>query len=208
MLVENVNHEVIRERLFERVHKTGEQVKNDLPNILLVAIEARTWEQFLRADGSHFVNLVDWMHYDGPDGIALGCSDSVLTYEDVMKLCEGVPEVYRVLAEQAPNGGKGGRPGKHANGSEGKPAPRGAGLRCGGKAANRKTTLAARLAQEYPDFYQGYVVGRYRSIRAAAEAAGLVSPGHDPLMRLKSYWRKASAEQRDEFRRFIAEDDN
>jgi hypothetical protein len=67
------------------------------------------------------------------------------------------------------------------------------------KSNYKKPILAARLAQEHPTVYDAYQRGEYRSIRAAAEAAGLVPPGHQALPRLKSYWRKASEQEQRDF---------
>jgi hypothetical protein len=101
------NYSAIKKHLFDRIHKTGEQVKNDLPNMLRTAIQEEIWLQFRKDDGTAFSGLVEWLHYTWPAGVSLGRGAAALTYEELMKLCEGHPDVYRVLAEQAPNRGRG-----------------------------------------------------------------------------------------------------
>jgi hypothetical protein len=98
-------------------------------------------------------------------------------------------------------GGGANQHGKGANEPRGSnPCPR------GGRRKNAKTVLEVRLAQECPSFYRAFLDGEYKSIRAAAEAAGLVKPGHDPLARLKNYWRRATAAARAEFLRWAGAD--
>src|SRR5438309_2006676 len=49
------NYNAIRDHLFDRIHTTGEQVKNDFPNILRAAIETEAWKHFTNGDGKPFV---------------------------------------------------------------------------------------------------------------------------------------------------------
>jgi hypothetical protein len=51
----------IRDHLFDRVHRTGEHAKNDLPNILKTAIREEAWRKFTKADGTSFNDLVEWL---------------------------------------------------------------------------------------------------------------------------------------------------
>jgi hypothetical protein len=80
--------------------------------------------------------------------------------------------VYRVLAQHAPNRGRGGdrRSQKvKENQTVARPFDR-----CSGN--KRRPVLSARFAQEHPAECEDYLRGDYLSIRAAAEAAGLVKP--------------------------------
>lgn len=45
--------------------------------------------------------------------------------------------------------------------------------------------------------------GEYNSLRAAAEAAGIMKPANDPLPRLKSFWRRAKKKDREAFLKWI-----
>lgn len=193
-----LNYEVLQRRIFDRIHKTGEQIKLDLPNALRRVIEVEMWRHFTDDNGEQFGNIAEWLHYHFPNGCSMatnGEGNTAITYVDAMNLTqESAPDVYKVLAKHAPKA-KPGRP---------KIGPRGPILdRCNRVGADRKQTLAARLAEKYPKYFDAYQAGKYKTIRAAAEAAGLVQPGHDPLKRLKSYWKKADAKQRAEFRKWL-----
>ncbi len=194
------NFDAIRDHLFDRIHKTGEQIKNDFPNLLRRAIETEAWQHFMDAEGKPFKNLVDWLTYTFPYGASMGEGSNAITYKDALELCAGHPEVHRVLAENAPKA----RPGrKKADGAIG--AVRHHFDRHGTHSA---ALLAVRLAQEHPDFYEAFAQGKYRSIRAAAEAAGIVKRANDPLPRLKSFWKRASKKERAAFRKWLESDES
>lgn len=187
------NYEAIRNHIFDRIHKTGEEIKNDLPNVLRTAIQSQAWKHFADGEGRPFPDLVSWLQYTFPNGAGMGQGKNAITYEEALKLTEGHPDVHRVLAKNAPKR-KAGRP---SNGTI--PTVRSEFIRSGLK----KPILTARLAQQHPKVYEAYLRGEYRSIRAAAEAAGLVPPGNDPLARLKSTWRRATVEQQKAFQEWI-----
>jgi hypothetical protein len=67
---------------------------------------------------------------------------------------------------------------------------------------NSATVLSVRLAQEHPKYYEAYLRGDYRSVTAAAIAAGLLKNDVN-LRRLKSAWRKATAPEREQFLEWI-----
>lgn len=108
------NFDAIRDHLFDRVHKNGEQLKNDFPNILRRAIEAEIWKQYVDAEGKPFDNLVDWLHYTFPNGASMGQGQHAISYEDALKLTEGAADVHRVLLEHTPRP-KRGRPEKQSS---------------------------------------------------------------------------------------------
>ncbi len=96
------NFDTIRDRLFNRIHKTGEEIKNDFPNILRRAIETEAWQHFTDFEGKPFANLVDWLTCTFPHGASLGEGKDVIGYEDALELCKEHPDVCRALAEQRP----------------------------------------------------------------------------------------------------------
>jgi hypothetical protein len=70
------------------------------------------------------------------------------------------------------------------------------------KKSTTTAVLSARLAQETPKFYDAYLNGDYKSITAAATAAGILKDDLN-LRRTKSAYRKMTAEQRDEFLKWM-----
>ena len=189
------NYEAIREHLFDRVHRTGEEVKNDFPNILRTAIETEAWKHFKDSEGKPFPNLVEWLHDASPTGIGMGAEANSITYEDALKLTEGHPEVHRALAKTAPKR-KAGRKKKGAKIGASTPQLDRHGT------TNTRPTLAAKLAQEHPKYYDAFMRGEYKSLTAAAIAAGLLKDDAH-LRRAKSAYRKMTAAQRTEFANWL-----
>jgi hypothetical protein len=195
------NYKAIRDRLFDRIHTTGEQVKNDFPNILRTAITTEAWKHFADAEGKPFTNLVEWLHYTFPHGVGLGQGQHTISYDDALLLTKGAADVHKVLQENRPKLGRG-RPSKdHVNNDAYASV-----MKRGASASQTTDVLAARLAQEHPEIYDAYLRAEHRSIRAAAEAAGLVKPANKPLPRLKSNWKKATERERQEFLKWIHEE--
>lgn len=120
------------------------------------------------------------------------------TYGQLMELCKDFPTVVDALAKNAPKGKRGGD--RRSERAKDNQASARTLDRKGGSAA---PVLQAKLAERFPEVWADFLAGKFRSVRAAAEKAGLVKPGHDPLARLKSNWKKATAKQRAEFLKFI-----
>ena len=192
----DVDFTQLQDRIFRRIHRTGEEVKNDLPNALRMAIEVEAWTHFTNPQtGKPFKTVEEWLHHDLPQGVAVGMGKFAITYHDLVELCrDAAPDVAEVLKKNAP---KNGRRARRSNGT----AP----PECKVVSRDRATRagLSERLAQDFPRIWQKYLAGQYRSVRAAAEAAGIVRPSHDPLMRLKSYWKRADKKARRDFLRWV-----
>jgi hypothetical protein len=60
------------------------------------------------------------------------------------------------------------------------------------------TILSVRLAQEYPKYYEAFTRGDYKSVTAAAIAAGLIKDDVN-LRRAKSGFRKMTVPECQEF---------
>jgi hypothetical protein len=63
--------------------------------------------------------------------------------------------------------------------------------------------LTARIARDRPDILEEMKAGKYKSVRAAAKAAGIIKET-TPLDLLNRAWAKASADERQQFLRLIA----
>lgn len=200
MKVKNCDPKVVKRQIIASVGRGG-NVTNELMLWLKEAIENEVWTKDVDYEGRPFESLADWLVHMPPPGCGIpevaDRGTLAITYSQIMQYAEqhnrdDIVEHLKVPKRKA------GRPRKEQNG---KSRPRGRDFRDGGK--NRKATLLTRLMEENPDFYKAYLQGEYRSVRSAAEAAGLVPPGHDPLMRMKAYWRKATKAQRKEFLAWI-----
>lgn len=201
-----VDLQALKKRLYNRVHKTGEECNNDLPNILRVVIAQEAWRQDRDAEGKPFENLAAWLHYHWPSGLSLGCDTIAMTYTQLMAHCEGHKDVFDVLVRNAPKNKRGGdRKSKEATNKQNQNG--GSSILIGGSGtAQTKSVLAVRLQERFPEHYQKYLNGEHKSVWAAAVASGLVKKsGHDPLARLKSNWKKATKKERDQFLAWISE---
>lgn len=194
------NYEAIRDHIFDRIHRTGEEIKNDLPNILRTAIKTETWKHFSDAESKPFKSLVDWLHYTFPHGPMMGNGQYAISYQDAIQLCAGAPDVLRVLLENAPTKGRGGdRRSESAQQNQTACTP--FDLKRG-KQHHGKVVLSVRLAQEKPKFYEAYMRGKYKSVTAAATAAGLIK--NDANLRgAKSKYRKLTPPERKEFHAWL-----
>jgi len=180
------NYNAIRDHLFDRIHKTGEQVKNDFPNILRAAIETEAWKHFTDAEGKPFKNLVDWLHYTYPNGASMGQGKHAISYGEALKLTEAVLDVHRVLKDDSPS--------KRVREQNANSTP----------PRRYKPSIYARVEQDDPEAYRKYLFGEIRSISAAAKTAGLVrvKPPQN-LARAKAAFRKLTAEERAEFLKWV-----
>src|SRR5262245_47963575 len=86
--------------LFRLIHRTGEEVKNHLPNMLRHAIEDEAWRHFRDAEGKPFTNLLDWLAAPWPNGCDLGLNRFVMDIDDLICLSRDHPEVHRALVEE------------------------------------------------------------------------------------------------------------
>jgi len=107
-----VNYQVIQDRLFKRIHRTGEEIKNDFPNVLRAAIDTEAWKHFKTVDGKPFKNLGEWLTYSFPNGVSMGKEKTSISYEDALQLVASDRELHGLLVKHRPSGGKGGRPPK------------------------------------------------------------------------------------------------
>jgi len=190
------NFDAIRDHLFNRIHQSGEQLKNNFPNILRRAIEAEIWRQYVDAEGKPFDNLVDWLHFTFPNGASMGQGQHALTYEEALKLTEGASDVHRILLQSAPKGKPGPKPKELKALTPLIPYRSGA----------RKVVLALKLSKDKPKIFADFQKGKYKTITEAAVAAGIRK--NDGRLRMaKSAFRNMSHGERAEFLKWLETDD-
>jgi hypothetical protein len=181
-------------KIFDRVHRTGEEVKNDLPNWVQRAVDNETWRKSVNpTTGKPFETVGEWLVASWPLGPGMGSSEFAITYDEFILLCEKRPALKKLLVESRPKRREG-RPTKEEaetcdNITSSKPK----------HGSTSRAYLEDRLARGFPDHWQDYIDGKYKSARQAAIAAGFLKDTHNPIDRLLSNWRKASKSQRLEF---------
>jgi len=159
-----------------------------LPNQLEAIIDRGAWEGRERKDGDAFGSFYELATSPLWHGLGFTGEAKTLSYEDAVRYCKvRHPKIAQKLQAEAPAVAKTGRPEK---GSQRPPLPKG---------SNNAVRLTARLKRHHPDIAERLAAGEFKSVRAAAIAAGIVTPP-TPLDRLRTAWRKASADERQQFR--------
>lgn len=191
-----------KSRIFDRVHRTGEQVKNDLPKWVDRVVKSEAWKKALDASGKPFATVGDWLVSNYPLGPGVGQGRYTIKYEELISLCEdNFPELMKLLKDSRPKRKRGGdqksaliklREPRFDN-----PPP----------SPGTRQYIEERLQREHKAIWKDYLAGKYKSARQAGIAAGFVRDGHNPADRLRSYWKKADKKQRKEFLKWIESED-
>jgi hypothetical protein len=188
-----------KSRIFDRVHRTGEQVKNDLPKWVDRVVKSEAWKKALDASGKPFATVGEWLVSNYPLGPGVGQGRYTIKYEELISLCEdNFPELMKLLKDSRPKR-KNGRPSKEETVDNVNSYGRSTG--------NSRQYIEERLQREHKAIWKDYLAGKYKSARQAGIAAGFVRDGHNPADRLRSYWKKADKKQRKEFLKWIESED-
>jgi hypothetical protein len=186
------------DKIFNRVHRTGEELKNDLPNWIERAIETEVWKQAISpATGKQFENAGQWLVANYPLGPAVGHGRFAIDYDDCIQLCKDRPEIKDMLVRHRPKRSVG-QPKKESivdnvNNTSDR------------KTGNSRLYIEERLQRDHKVIWNAYLRGEYKSARQAGIAAGFIKDAHDALKRLKSNWNKATKTQRNAFLKWIKE---
>lgn len=182
------------EIIFHRVHRTGEEIKNDLPNWVERVVKDETWKKSINPETMQpYQNVGQWLVAHYPLGPGFGQTRYAISYDEFIALCDDRPALKELLIQYRPKS-KGGRPKK-------KTALQSNEVKC--RQGNSRLYIEERLQRDHKRIWNDYLAGKYRSARQAGIAAGFISDGHDPVMRLKNYWSKASAKQKREFLQWL-----
>lgn len=182
-------------KIFDRVHRTGEEIKNDLPNWVERFVEAKGWTKVVDpATGKPFDNVGQWLVANYPLGPGMGQGRYAISYDEFIALCDDRPKLKDLLVKHRPK-----RQGKRTdlvdNVNEVKPSGR--------KDGNSRLYIEERLQRDHQQIWRDYLGGKYKSARQAGIAAGFIQSGHDPVKRMKNYWSKATVKEKREFLKWI-----
>lgn len=192
------NLENAKNMIFNRIHRTGEEIKNDLPNWVNRVVESGAWKDAADADGKHFDSVGEWLVSNYPLGPGVGNGRYAIKYEELISLCEdNFPDLCKLLKDSRPQRKRGG----NGSNQHSQVANDSNGMNCdkAPKPGNSRQYIEERLRREFASIWKAYLNGEYRSARQAGIAAGFINDTHDPVMRLKANWRKANKKQRREF---------
>ena len=182
-------------KIFDRVHRTGEEIKNDLPNWVERFVEAKGWTKVVDpATGKPFDNVGQWLVANYPLGPGMGQGRYAISYDEFIALCDDRPKLKDLLVKHRPK-----RQGKRTdlvdNVNKVKPSGR--------KDGNSRLYIEERLQRDHQQIWRDYLGGKYKSARQAGIAAGFIQSGHDPVKRMKNYWSKATVKEKREFLKWI-----
>lgn len=151
-------------KVFDRVHRTGEEIKNDLPNWVERFIKAEGWKKVIDpATGKPFDNVGQWLVANYPLGPGMGQGRYSITYDEFITLCDDRPTLKDLLVKHRPK--KQGRRSDlvdNVNKVESR------------KTGNSRLYIEERLQRDHRDIWEQYLNGEFRSARQAAIKAGFV----------------------------------
>jgi hypothetical protein len=156
-------------KIFDRVHRTGEEIKNDLPNWVERFVEGKGWSKVIDpATSKPFENVGQWLVASYPLGPGMGQGRYSISYDEFIVLCDDRPKLKDLLVKHRPKRGKG-RPPKedqenHSVGMNNEPAR---------KPGNSRLYIEERLQRDHPKVWKQYLNGEFKSARQAGIAAGI-----------------------------------
>jgi len=186
--------------IYKRVHRTGEEIKNDLPNWIQDVIETEAWRDASKPNGQKFETVGEWLIANYPYGPGCGEGEFAIKYDELIVLCDARKELKDTLIRYRPKGRRGGNGSnqynKKANSANGTNSKRTHGT-------NQRRCIEERLQRDHPEIWQDYLDGKYSSARKAGIAAGFIKDSHDPAIRIRANWNKLNKKQRKEFLEWI-----
>jgi hypothetical protein len=204
-----VDIQLATSKIFHRVHRTGEEIKNDLPNWVELIIKDGAWKSVVNpATGKPFETVGQWLVANYPLGPGMGHGEFAITYDELIVLSDKRPKLKDMLVKFRPKKSNG-RPKKetvdNVNGFE-KPT------------GNSRLYIEERLQRDHPEIWQDYLQGKYKSARQAGIAAGFIArklthaeqcvrhfdKADDRLTTLRSILERLEAQEREVLRDWLA----
>jgi hypothetical protein len=154
-------------KIFDRVHRTGEEIKNDLPNWVERFVEGKGWSKVIDpATSKPFENVGQWLIASYPLGPGMGQGRYSISYDEFIVLCDDRPKLKDLLVKHRPKGKRGGdrrsESFKIDNVNFEKP-----------KTGNSRLYIEERLQRDHPKVWKQYLNGEFKSARQAGIAAGI-----------------------------------
>lgn len=195
------DHTNATSKIFDRVHRTGEEIKNDLPNWVERAVKHQTWKKSTNpSTGKPFDTVGEWLVASWPLGPGMGVGKHAITYDEFILLCENRPSLKKLLVESRPKRRGGDRRSDSFKVDN-------INIETKERKGTSRAYLEDRLARDFPKHFDDYLNGKYRSARQASIAAGFLKDTHNPIDRLITNWRKASKTQRAAFVKLLDDQD-
>lgn len=185
------------DKIFDRVHRTGEEIKNDLPNWIERVVSENAWKQAIDpATSKPFLDIGQWLIANYPYGPGMGHGRYAIKYDELIALCDDRPTLKDLLVKHRPKGKRGGdrrsEDFKVYNVNHEQPAK-----------GNSRLYIEERLQRDHKKIWNDYLHGKYKSARQAGIAAGFIKDGHDPFLRIKCSWKRLTKKQKAQFLEWI-----
>lgn len=168
-----------------RLKHNAESTVADLQSRLTDFQQQQYFAKLADRDGVAFGTWEDFVQYPEPYGLGMRADivAAIMTERDKRKLLRDVVEAVPPLAKHG---------GDRVSGEQGDNVT----LLARGNSASY---LIAKLKRDAPEIAERLAAGEFRSVRAAALAAGIVKPPR-PLVELRRWWERASVDERETFR--------
>lgn len=186
------------DKIFDRVHRTGEEIKNDLPNWIERVVSENAWKQSADpATGKPFSDIGQWLIANYPYGPGMGHGRYAIKYDELIALCDDRPMLKGLLVKHRP---------KRPNGTHKRKEDAFDNIKSKPKTGTSRLYIEERLQRDHKKIWNDYLHGKYKSARQAGIAAGFIKDGHDPFIRIKSSWKRLTKKQRSQFLEWIKEE--
>lgn len=180
------------EIIFHRVHRTGEEIKNDLPNWVERVVKDEAWKKSVNpATMQPYENVGQWLVAHYPLGPGFGQTRYAISYDEFIALCDDRPALKGLLVQHRPKGKPGKKKASEPSQDDSAVVRRVAG--------NSRLYIEQRLQREFPEIWEDYLGGKYPSARQAAIAAGFIKATSSRFESLKQHWQKATSEEKAAF---------
>lgn len=194
MATKKVDPKVTRDSTQKMVGHKAQETTLVLPNRLEYILEKKIWKDLERADGERFTSFSEFLTDNQPYGLGIGQYNHFFNLDQLQAICKNRRALSSALAQARPNN-RGKRNDLVYNVNQ---------VNDKAKKGNSREYLLRRLEKEAPEIHERWIAGEFKSVRAAAIAAGIIKDdSHNALRWLKSNWKKATKKQRDEFRKWL-----
>jgi hypothetical protein len=171
-------------KIFDRVHRTGEEIKNDLPNWVERFVEGKGWSKVIDPSTSKpFENVGQWLVASYPLGPGMGQGRYSISYDEFIVLCDDRPKLKDLLVKHRPKGKRGGDRGNQYTGGKGDNITN-------AKKSHGSTSrlyIEERLQRDHPKVWKQYLNGEFKSARQAGIAAGIFKKPSPEQTALKAF---------------------
>jgi hypothetical protein len=205
MARKQIDVDALRERAF-RMAQSGLQSARELAS----AIEQLHdydgpdgWKKAERPDGTKFKTFREYAAYRNPPGLGFNADDGAASVDAIVsrliQFDRNRPAIKHLGGSVRSNNSDAKRGAANGRSRDKISAPKS----CQAPSSTSVAGLADRLQRDFPKVWAAYENGEYRTVNAAARAAGIVPDRHDPVCEARQAWNRMTKAQRKAFREMV-----